>query len=97
MATKINANTQTKKKKKKKKITAFQCSRKGTFFNQKMSTFSADNFFNYFSCFSQKTGFDTSCKLSPVETILMNCQIMFSGKNKENIINLPSVEFYTRE
>ena len=29
--------------------------------------------------FSQKTGFDISCKLSPVETICMKCQILFSG------------------
>ena len=34
----------------------------------------------YFSYFSQKTGFDISCKLSPKETICMKCQILFSGK-----------------
>ena len=39
----------------------------------------------YFSYFSQKTGFDISCKLSPVETICMKCQNLFSGKNKKNI------------
>ena len=34
----------------------------------------------YFSNFSQKVGFNVSCKLSP-----MKCQIPFSGKNKKNI------------
>ena len=34
-----------------------------------------------FFYFSQKTGFDTSCKLS----ICMKCQILFSGINKKNI------------
>ena len=34
----------------------------------------------YFSYFSQKTGFDISCKLSPKETICMKCQILLSGK-----------------
>ena len=29
----------------------------------------------YLSYFSQKTGFDISCKLSPVETICNKCQI----------------------
>ena len=29
----------------------------------------ADNILKYFSYFSQKTGFDILCKLSPVETI----------------------------
>ena len=37
----------------------------------------------FFSYFSQKTGFDISCKLSPLETICMNCQSLFSGKNKK--------------
>ena len=32
-----------------------------------------------------RTGFDISCKLSPVETIYMKCQNLFSGKNKKNI------------
>ena len=39
----------------------------------------------YFSFFSQKTGFDISCKLSPLETICMKCQILFPGKNKKNV------------
>ena len=33
--------------------------------------------------FFQKTEFDISCKLSPVETICMKRQIMFSGENQE--------------
>ena len=39
----------------------------------------------YFSYFSQKTSFDISWKLSPVETICMKCQILFSRKIKKNI------------
>ena len=39
----------------------------------------------YFSYFSQKTAFDISRILSPMETICMKCQILFSGKNKKNI------------
>ena len=38
-----------------------------------------------FFSFFQKTGFDISCQLSPKETFGMNCQILFSGKNKKNI------------
>ena len=48
-------------------------------------------YLKYISYFSQKTGFDISCKLSPKETICMKCQILFSGKNKKNI-NLSSAE-----
>ena len=44
-----------------------------------------------FLIFSQKTGFDNLCKLSPLETICMKCLNLFSGKNKKNI-NLLSVE-----
>ena len=54
--------------------------------------FSADKILKYFSYFCQKTGFENSCKLSPLETICMKCQILFSGKNKKNI-NLSSAEF----
>ena len=35
--------------------------------------------------FSQKIGFDISCKLSPFEMICINYQILFSEKNKKNI------------
>ena len=38
-----------------------------------------------FSYFSQKSGFEISCSLSLMETVCMKCQILFSGKNKENI------------
>ena len=44
---------------------------------------------------SQEKGFDISCKLSPVVTICMECQILFSGKNK-NIISLSFAEFSQR-
>ena len=54
--------------------------------------FSADDILKYFSYFSQKTGYDISSKLSPKETICLKCQILFSGKNKKNIINLSSAE-----
>ena len=37
-------------------------------------------------------GTDTSCKLSPEETICMKCQILFYRKNKKNINNLSSAE-----
>ena len=53
--------------------------------------FSAEDILKYFSYFSQKTGFDISCK-SPKETICMKCRILFSVKNKKNIINLLSAE-----
>ena len=49
-----------------------------------------------FSYFPQKTGFDISCKLSPMETICIKCQIMFSGKNKKNVIILSSAELAQR-
>ena len=38
----------------------------------------------FFSYFSQKTAFVISCKLFPMETICMKCQILFPGKNKKN-------------
>ena len=46
--------------------------------------FSAEDILKFFSYFP-KTGFDISCKLSPVETICTKCQILFSGKNKKKI------------
>ena len=54
--------------------------------------FSRQHFEIFFSYFSQKTGYDISCKLSPKETVCMKCQILFSGKNKKNIINLSSAK-----
>ena len=41
----------------------------------------------YFSYFSQKTGFAISCKLSPLETICMKCQILFSREKKRKNIS----------
>ena len=38
---------------------------------------SADDKLMIIFLFSQKTGFDISCKLSPMETICMKCQILF--------------------
>ena len=35
--------------------------------------------------FSPEKGSDISCKLSPLETICMQCRNLFSEKNKENI------------
>ena len=40
----------------------------------------------YYPYLFQKTGFDISCKLSPLETICMKCQILFSGKNKKKFV-----------
>ena len=47
---------------------------------------------NVVTYFSQKTGFDISCKLSPLETFCMKCQNLFSGKNKKNITKMLSAE-----
>ena len=43
----------------------------------------------YFSYFFQELGIDISCKL-------LDVQIIFSGKNKKNVINLLSAEFAWR-
>ena len=37
-----------------------------------------------------------SCKLSPMKSIRMKCQILFSGKNKKSIICLSSAEVAQR-
>ena len=50
----------------------------------------------YFSDFSQKTGFDISCKLPPLEAICMKSLILFSGKSKKNVISLSSAELVQR-
>ena len=52
--------------------------------------FWADNIFKYFSYFSQKADYDISC------IIRRECQSLFPGKNKINIINLLSAEFGQR-
>ena len=73
---------------------------------------SVDDILKYFSYFSQTTGSDISCKLSPVETICMKyqnllsgknveticmkCQNLLSGKNKKNTIILSSAELAKR-
>ena len=49
----------------------------------------------FFLIFHREKGFDSSCKLSPTETICMNFQILFSGKNKKNI-NLSSAQLAQR-
>ena len=41
--------------------------------------------------------FDISCKSSPVETICMKCQMLYSGKNeKKYVIGLSSAELALR-
>ena len=51
----------------------------------------------YFSSFSQKIGFDILCKLSPMETVCVKCQNLFSRQNKKNITNLSSAELAKRQ
>ena len=62
----------------------------------KIFSFSADDILKYFPYFYQKTGFDISCKLSPMETICRQCQSLTSGKNKKNAISMSSVELAKR-
>ena len=50
-----------------------------------MGRFSRQQTFDIFLIFSSEIGSDTSCKLSPKETICMKCQILFSRKNKKKI------------
>ena len=50
----------------------------------------------YYSYFSQETDFNISCKLSPIETICMKYQNMFSGKYKINFTNVSSAELTKR-
>ena len=46
-----------------------------------------------FFVFCQKKDLSFHCKLSPLGTICMKCQILFSGKNKKkNVTNLSSAE-----
>ena len=40
--------------------------------------------------FSKKTGNDISCKLSLKESVCMECQTTFSGKNEKSNVNFPS-------
>ena len=46
---------------------------------------SADDAMKIFFLFSLKIGFGISCKLSPMETICMKCQTLFSEKQKRKI------------
>ena len=48
--------------------------------------------FEIFFTFFPWAGFDISCKLSPMETICMKFQILFSGKKRKNITNVSSAE-----
>ena len=53
--------------------------------------------FETVSYFSQQLTFHANCLLwTPLETICIECQRLLSGKNKKNIINLPSAEFAQR-
>ena len=45
-----------------------------------------------FLIFLQKAGFDMSCELSPLQTICMNRQNLFSGKIKQKRFNMSSAE-----
>ena len=56
----------------------------------------SDDTLKYVSYFSEKTGFDISCKLSPIETFCMKCPILFSGKNKKTINILSYAELAQR-
>ena len=45
---------------------------------------------------SQKTGFYKFCKLSPLETICIKCQILFSGKHMKNVSKCRLVKILPR-
>ena len=76
-----------------KVLSAFSCCNKDAVMSLKISVWrfalwvktSADHILKYLSYNSHWTGLDIFCKLSPWETICMECQILFSGKNKKNI------------
>ena len=55
-----------------------------------------DDILKCISYFSQKTEFDIYWNLCPMQTISKKCQILFSGKNKNFMINLLSAEFTPR-
>ena len=44
-------------------------------------------------CILQKIKFDFSCKLSPKQTVCLEYQTLFSGKNEKNITSLLSAKF----
>ena len=43
-------------------------------------------FFFFFFLFFPGNKIGISCKLSPIETVCMKCQILLAGKNEKNII-----------
>ena len=43
----------------------------------------------------ETVGFDTSCKLSPAETVCIECQCLFSEKNKKK--RMLSAEIFTQQ
>ena len=45
---------------------------------------------------SQETGFDISCKFSPLEKICMKFQVLCSGKKQEKYFKILSAEIFTR-
>ena len=47
-----------------------------------------DKLMLFYLFFPLKTGFGISCKLSPLETICMKCQNLFSGKNEKKKFNI---------
>ena len=50
-----------------------------------LTVLSKNDTYIYASSFSQKTGFDISCKLSLEETVCMKCQTLFpEKKNQKN-------------
>ena len=57
---------------------------------------STDGILEYFSYFFQKIGFDSSCKLSPGETICIKFQSLFSGKMRKKYFKVLSVEFFSQ-
>ena len=51
----------------------------------------------FFSDFSQKIGLDISCKMSSMETLCMECKVLFfGGKNKKNISKCPLLKILPR-
>ena len=50
-------------------------------------------FWNIFFLLLPEIGFNISCELSPLETVCMKCQNLFSGKNKGSISKMSSEIF----
>ena len=50
----------------------------------------------FLNIFSQETGLDISCLLSPIETVYMKCQILSAGKTKKVSSNRLSAEIVQR-